>query len=67
MTKGRTKLDKEFVADCCLNIAENLSGYSADFNGLERKVRYGGFTEKDVVDELEALIDELEGYVEELS
>ena len=60
-------MDKDYVASRCLNIAENLSGYSAEFNGLERQVRYGGYTEKDVVDELEALIDELEGYVEELS
>jgi|GEM_PF-4557544 len=53
-------------ADKARRIAENLSGYAADFHGLERSIRNGKSDASDVTYELEALIDELQGTLKEL-
>lgn len=59
-------MDKTKAADKARRIAENLSGYAADFHGLERSIRNGKSDASDVTYELEALIDELESLIDEL-
>ena len=54
------------VADTARHIAENLSGYAADFYGLERSIRSGKSDASDMAYELETLIDELETLTDEL-
>ena len=59
-------MDKTKAADKARSIAENLSGYAADFYGLERRIKNGKSDASDVTYELEALIDELESLIDEL-
>ena len=54
------------AADKAKRIAENLSGYAADFYGLERRIRNGQAYRTDVTYELEALVEELESLIDEL-
>ena len=55
------------AADTARHIAENLSGYAADFHGLERSIRNGKSDASDMAYELEALIDEFEALSDEVS
>lgn len=58
-------MNKTKAADKARRIAENLSGYVADFYGLERRIRNGQAYRTDVTYGLEALIDELQGTLHE--
>lgn len=60
-------MDKTKAAGKARRIAENLSGYAADFYGLERSIRSGKSDASDMAYELEALIDELEALSDEVS
>ena len=59
-------MNKTKAADKARRIAENLSGYVADFYGLERRIKNGKSDASDVTYEIEALIDELESLIDEL-
>ncbi|WP_302161555.1 hypothetical protein [Acidaminococcus intestini] len=59
-------MNKTKAADKARRIAENLSGYVADFYGLERRIRNGQAYRTDVTYELEALVEELESLIDEL-
>lgn len=59
-------MDKTKAADKARRIAENLSGYAADFYGLERSIKSGKADSSDLIYELQSLVYELESMTDEL-
>ena len=64
--RRRQTMNKTKAADKARRIAENLSGYAADFYGQERRIRNGQAYRTDVTYEIEALVEELESLIDEL-
>lgn len=67
MQKEKQTMTNDEAADKAKRIAENLSGYAADFYGLERRIRCGAADSSDVTYELKALVEELESLIDEVN